>query len=471
MSCRLRARLFEVSLALLWAVAILFNTLQLTHLDPGHPTAFVGGFDENSYFAMAHSMLFDGDLNCANEFRFIQRSQPPYLFEAFRPYVEKAPENPQNLFPIGTSLFAVPAMAVARVAVAIAEEAHGQPYSSYSPLYVLAYFAANITYGVLAIWLAFQTLLRWFPRRVAAFACWSVILTGTFLFYSVFDPGMSHMTSGFLGALAVFAWLRWRDSDDRKVLIWGAVCGLAIGAATTVRPYNAPLALMIVAQAAHGRRDLRWISSIALAGLGGFLGFAPQLLAWHAMHGTWIANTDAHSFSLVPRYAGNVLFSRRHGFFFWNPAMLLAVCGLLAGLRSHRRVATWFLLMLAGFIWMYGNWREWWLGVAFGMRGLDQVAIFAFGFAVAAGAADSRWPRRGHLVACGLLTFFAILNCHLILAFRSGTISHDGALVWRDSIRRSDLVSWQVWREFDALTPFGPGYRAPLLTTPVPGVE
>jgi hypothetical protein len=471
----LRKRVFETTLALFWASAILFNYLQLTHLDASHPTAFVGGFDENSYFALTHSMLFDGDLNSANEFHFIRRTQPPYLYEAFRQYVEENPDNPRNLFPAGTSIAALPAMALVRAVVAIVETAHGQPYSGYSPIYVLAYFAANITYGALALWLCFQMLLRWFPRAVAGIACWAVALCTPFAFYFLFDPGMSHMTSAFFGTAAVVAWLRWRDAAGRGLWLWAFATGAAAGFAVCVRPYNAPLVLLLAerlfaALRLKPERSFR-AGTVAVAALGVAVGFAPQLFAWRAMHGAWIANTDDHSFGIVPRYALHILFSRTSGLFFWTPAVLLAVVALFAGIRRRMHPALVFAAMFAGFVWMYGNWREWWLGVAFGMRGMDQVYLFAFGFAVFFHWVIGSGHWRAVLVCRVFVLLFALINLHLILAFRSGSISHDGPLYWRQSFSRPDLYGWQLGRDLDAVTPFGPGERAPLLMEPFPGVE
>lgn len=463
-----RARGFEIALVIFWALAVVYTALDITHLDLTHLRAFIGGFDENSYFALTHSLLFDGDLNCANEFYFIRRTQPPFLYEAFRPFVEKNPDNPANLFPAGTAFAAMPMMAIARLWTFLAEAAAGRPYSSYSPTYVIAYCAANMTYGALALWLVFRMLLRWFDRRTAAIACSAAASCGSFLFYFIFDPGMSHLTSAFFGTAGVYTWLRWRDADRR--IGWYAVgCGLCIGFAMAVRPYNAPLAFLLASQALDAIRNNVRRKHLMLAIIGAFIGFAPQLIAWRSMHGHWIANTDEHLFGIFPRHALQVLFSRRHGLFFWTPAMLVAFAGLVLGIRRYRVPSILFLCIFAGTLWMYGNWREWWLGVAFGMRGFDQVWMFAFGFAVAFQFARKRWPRSGTVAATAFVMLFALINLHLIVAFKSGAISHDGNLYWVDSISNGEMYRAQLSREWQTIT--FQGVHVPLLMEPVAGAE
>ncbi len=114
-----------------------------------------------------------------------------------------------------------------------------------------------------------------------------------------------------------------------------------------------------------------------------FLAFLPQLLAWQILNGSfwqvsYLADKGAGSFSFLPWHFFQVLFSRRHGLFFWTPLLLLS----LWGLRYFRdKQLTKFLL--AGFVLeavVTSAWSQWWQGNSFGGRFfISSLPLFYFG--------------------------------------------------------------------------------------------
>lgn len=455
---------FGLFLLALWAAGIIHTAFSLTYRPLHHGTVpYLGGFDENGYYAIARSLFFDEDLNFANEFGFIRATQPHYLAEAFEPYIRENPRAPLNIYPAGTALAALPALQIARSLDLVRSALTGAPPASgFSLLYVLAYCAAQITYGIGALYLGWRILRRWFPPAVAALACCLTVLTGSYLFYQVFNPGMSHLAGAFFVTAAIGLWLKGREQTGWRAAAWFAASGMAIGFATSVRPYNAPFALLLmeplVRQIARSRGvpPGELILRTLCGGLGGLVGFLPQLIIWRVQHGTWIANTSGHSFSLIPPYALHLFFHPNHGLFYWTPAYLAAWAGLVVALRRYFEVAVPLLLSFAGVVWMYGNWEIWWLGVSFGMRGfIDSAFVFMFGFAVFVEALQRRWGRRGLIfAAAGLVTAF-LLNVHLITSFRSRSIPAVGSLSWLATLAHPGwykdqiLRDWSVWTDHD----------------------
>jgi len=429
---------------------------------------YIGGFDPNSYFAQTRSLFFDGDLHFANEFGFIMRTQPFYLGDAFAPFVRENPENPKNLFPVGTALAAQPAMAVAWLVDKVRVLATGDPPASgFSLLYVLAYCTAQVAYGAAALYMAARILRRWFSPPVINAAIAATALAGSYLYYMMWETGMSHLAGAFFCTAAIGAWLRWRESEGRRAIMWAAACGAAVGLATCTRPYNAPYGLLllepVVRSLRHRRVGLPAIASFAVAALAGFVTFAPQLVAWKVHHGHWIANTDGHKFTLIPHYVFHVLGHPQHGLFYWTPLYLVAFVGLILGCWRLPHPSRLLLLVLAGGLWMYGNWHLWWLGVAFGMRGLvDSIFLFALGFGIAIQQLEQRWGSRALATAWILIALSLLVNVHLATALRSGVVPGEAPLRWTATLDHRDWYQAQLAKDWAAWTDWHPTRRTSL---------
>lgn len=433
---------------------------------------FLGGFDENCYYAIAHSLFFDRDVSFSNQFTFLMESQPHYLAEAFAPYVHDNPDAPVNIYPAGSAIAALPAFVLAAgIDNLRAWVTRSWPVSNFSLLYVFAYSAAQVSYGIAALLVCWSILMRWFSRGTVLLAVAAVVFCGPWLFYQMFDPAMAHLCGAFFNAAAVWAWLRWREEAGKRAYVYAALTGLCIGFATMVRPYNAPFALLLLEPLVSTRfvvvknRPQRVATLLAI--FCGFLGFLPQLVCWRLQHGTWVANTSGHTFALIPKYALHLFFHPNHGLLYWSPAFVLSLAGLIIGCRRMRHPAVVYAMVLCGIIWMYGNWRIWWLGVSFGMRGfIDAAIIFAFGFAVIFDLIRNRYKSRGTKVVACLLLLFCLLNVHLLIAYRSRSIPADGNLQWHKSLDHPEWYIGQLRREWLTLTDLHPERRVSLFARP-----
>ena len=74
------------------------------------------------------------------------------------------------------------------------------------------------------------------------------------------------------------------------------------------------------------RRDLPWAAKAsALLAAGSLLGFLPQMLAWHAIYGQWLARSPIGPvMSWWNPQLLDVLWSSRNGLFAWSPIFIPA---------------------------------------------------------------------------------------------------------------------------------------------------
>jgi hypothetical protein len=107
--------------------------------------------------------------------------------------------------------------------------------------------------------------------------------------------------------------------------------------------------------------------------------FFPQLLVWRLMWGRWgqmVMNNPSETFHWSHPVLLQLLFSTRHGLFYWSPVMLPTLCGF-AALLATRRPRTVLLsaaTLLLALHYVYASWAIWWMGYSFGARGFIALA-------------------------------------------------------------------------------------------------
>jgi len=421
----------------------------------GAPRPVVYGWDNGHYFAWARSLAVDGDADFRNDFRFFAAMPGGgENVKAYRHLLASGEQTPAGRLPnkygVGLGLLAMPLMLVARAVVAGYEWAGGAQVSRFAAIYNVAFIATSVVLAFAGMAVAFRLLEARFGRRPAAIAVGTVALGTSLAHYIWFTPTMAHAAAFACTTVAVAAALWWREALEGGAttghIAWrAALTGAACGFAATVRYPAIVIALVPAAfGAAHlfadppptGRRAWAILVSLVVGALAAALAFAPQLIAWKCVYGSWIVYSySGENFSPWPLHAFKVLFSARVGLFLWTPLTLLAVAGLgwAAAASRERLLATACLLVLAATLWVYGSWQAWGLGHTFGMRGFTDV-LFCFMVGIAhltARTAAAALPARA---LKALLAVLVVWNIHMLLAYKAGVIPPAGPVDFRQVV-------------------------------------
>jgi hypothetical protein len=355
-------------------------------------TPRIRGADEIEYFAYLRSLAFDGDLDFANEYRYFHDRDPQGLAgfrETFLERREPLTGRPINFAPLGSALLWSPFYLTAHASV-LAMRAAGStlPADGYSWPYEAAACYGSAVFGLLGLLLTHAALRRFggYAEPAATWAVAGVWMGTPLLYYMTVAPGFSHASSLFAVALVVWLSLRLQQTASGGVAGWAAV-GAATGLAALVREQDglfiAIPAAVLALQTLQARRWWEGLARAVALGATAFAVFSPQLVAYHALNGTFgPSRMVARKMSYTSPHFLEVLFDPGHGLFVWSPLLLLATLGLAARAVRRETPAVVLGLGLLLQVWINGSLESWTQAGAFGSRRfIGATPVFAWGLA------------------------------------------------------------------------------------------
>ncbi len=376
------------------------------------------------YYAYLRSLAFDRDVNFMNDYRLLGLGDKPYLFE---PTITG---HAHSAWTIGPAIVWAPfftgghvvASRLGRTNPNVSADGISFPYRQ-------AVCLAGLFYGLLGSWFCFRIAARLHTRRIAAFAT-VIIITGSFmLWYLIKEPSMTHAPSMAGAAAFIWAWLATRD--NRRTWQWAALGALA-GVIGLIRWQNVLFALLpacdsLIAVIRAWRRSDRQAFMAAvrdgvLFTICATLAFLPQMLAWRAIYGSWLALSPVGpQIRWGDPHIADVLWSSRNGLLSWSPALYAGALGLAIFAWRNRAVGVPMLLALAAMTYFNSAIQDWWGSDGFGGRRFDgTIPLFCIGaatfFSVVARAVE-RHPLRALAAAGAALVLW---NLTLMSAAQKG---------------------------------------------------
>jgi hypothetical protein len=379
--------------------------------------------DAEYYHAYLPTLVLDRDLDFTNQYAITKNWYRFGKTELGRP---------GNVFGIGPALFELPAFLIGHVA-ARATSAHANGFSRAEVLPPL-YMSLLASLGALVP--AYLLLRRRLGGALApVLAPLLVAAAGPVVYYAIRQPGYAHPFATFFVAYLVERWDASFDGGPqaRSLGTW-SIFGLLVGASALARPQCALWAVLFAVAAVDDARRTaalsplsrratarmilvmvapRWVAGALVA----VVVFAPQMLAWKALHGSLIVTPQGPGFMWWSEPAwSEVLFSSRNGLLPWAPLYALAAAGLAVAAFRTPRIG---IALLAGVgLQMAANgavW-DWWAGGSFGGRRFDSAYIaFAYGLGALI-AWPGIWRERAWRARAGQAAVAAAVLLSVVLA-------------------------------------------------------
>jgi hypothetical protein len=307
----------------------------------------------------------------------------------------------------------------------------GIPATPYGPVDhvtvdVAAPFLASI--GLLFL---FLVLRRRYGDRLSAWVLFALYAGSNLFFYTIGDPGMSHVYSFFLFALLLYLldkWLRAPEVRHRLVLI-----GITAGLVVLVRPTNA---LFLVAAPFVVMADRASVWQMIKANVTlprtllvigpALLVWVPQLFYWKYAFGstlTWPYVDEGFTNWASPEIV-RFWFAPNNGLFPYTPLYAVVIWAAWIMWRKGDRGmsgATFFSFMTVSYL--GASWWVWHFGCGFGSRTMvEYLALFAFPLAGWAQWASLRW---GRWMPITVFILLVVYNLKLVYSYGNCWFFHE----------------------------------------------
>jgi hypothetical protein len=422
--------------ALAWLFLAVHDALRLRGLDParrqyaiarlvlvavclvGAAMYFRSGIrlssDGPHYFVQARSLLFDHDLDFANDYQRVP-----------------APRAIAERYPVGMALLSMPFLVLGHLVLLLGRWL-GFPFvaDGFGTPYETAFDLASYCFGALGLLAMLRTTSRFFSAGMAFLSVVTVWAASFLIWYMVVEPSMPHAMSAAWTAFLLSFWLDRRPfAGTRDWIVVGAIAGVA----ALVRWQNGVLlALPLLDHLLESRASWRRAGWAALTAAVCFL---PQLVFWQVKaHSPLALPLSEHGVHWGQLSVLEVLFSTNRGLFTWSPVTYLGAVGLLIWAGRARRLAVLFLLGFLLEVYVNSSVAIWWSGWSFGSRRFENCLLF---FAIGLGA-FLEWVRRRPLLPlvalCGLLCLW---NLGLMRQSREGKVPPDRLVSFEDVAARN----------------------------------
>ena len=395
-------------------IVLLFQGLKFER----NPNINIIRHDVVSYYAYLPAVFIYKDLS----FNFVSELPDDFPGDI---WTHTSPNGKKTLkLTMGVAVLNLPFFVLAHIAALIFKiDPNG-----YSAPYQLSILFAAIFYLFLAMLFIRNTLLRYFSDLVVSITLLIIVLGTNLYYYSVVEPGMSHVYSFFLFSGFLYFTINWYSKPS-----WfdSIMLGIFLGLIILVRPSNIVVALLFLIfgqKSIKDRIELLWSQNIKILTIGiiAFLLISLQFIYWKFSAGKWIYNSYGNEgfYFNHPEIIGG-LFSYRKGWLVYTPVMVFALIGFIF---LRKKIPELFLPILLYFIlnlFVVFSWWCWWYGGSFGARPLiETYALLSVPLALVIDQISRRtWIVK--LVGFLAMVFLIYLNIFQSRQYRTSQIHWD----------------------------------------------
>ncbi|MEQ9426480.1 MAG: hypothetical protein RJQ09_18805 [Cyclobacteriaceae bacterium] len=280
----------------------------------------------------------------------------------------------------GVAIFQAPFFIVGHFALNVLSKLDSSSdYSTadgYSHPYHQLIFLSALFYGALGLMFLKKTLNHFFDHKVSILGLVGTVLGTNLLYYTIFDPGYSHIYSFFLISALLYYLIKWEKNQSALNMLRVSFLVVLI---IFVRPSNVFIIFYVLGFGLIVKKDISRRLNVILAQYKVVVGalillgilVVIQLLLWKEMNDGWIFYSYGSERTFTnwanPKFF-QVLFDVQNGLFIYSPILLFGAVGIALNFKNNRFNSTGLLLFLVIMTYVFGSYFNWWFGGAFGHR-------------------------------------------------------------------------------------------------------
>ncbi len=317
----------------------------------------------------------------------------------------------------------------------------------YSKPYPILINLASVFYLLLGLVFTNRLLAQFqIQARNRAFVL-GALLFGTHLFYySVVEPGMSHIYSfAFIAMFLCYGQRYFSQQRARDILRLGVLLGIIV----LIRPVNALVVLSLPFLAGnwdrfqaglqgflhHYRQSL--FAALAVASI-----LSTQLVYYKIATGNYFVYAyGEEGFHWLEPNIINILFSYKKGLFLYTPLLFLALFGLVPLYRQNRFRALSWMGFFAVLTYIFSCWWMWYYGGSFSSRVyVEYLPVFAILLALPLQHFQPKPLKRTYIIAIALLVVLCQIQTYQYRYFQIHWSEMTQEKYWEVFLRIDKLV-------------------------------
>jgi len=257
----------------------------------------------------------------------------------------------------------------------------GLPTDGYSQIYMIFLTIAALFYAMIGLFFIRKTLgIFNIDEMAIAITLISVIFGTNLFYYTIGEPGMSHVYSfAVISAFIYFVTNYFATSEVKSALYAAILFGLVL----MIRPVNGLIIFAVpwlaltpsVFVTQMKKLFSEWDTILILISLA-ITPLIIQSLIYHSQTGEfWVYSYGKETFDFTKFNAIDFLFSYKKGLFLYTPICLFSLGGIIA-LRKNRFFSFGMLGFLVLVIYVLSSWWNWYYGGSFSSRVMVEYLPF-----------------------------------------------------------------------------------------------
>ena len=347
------------------------------------PAKFSNGIiesDAKGYYAWLPAIFIYHDLS----FSFKEEVEKKYPHGAI-PFEYRISSNGKisNKYYAGAAILVAPFFIIAHFITILFTNLPADGYSYWYP--VLVNIAA-IFYLLAGLFYLRKLLLKCnFNELIIAWVFIAIFFATNLFYYTIVEPGLSHIYSFFGISAFLFYLNEWANSKFQNNLLCIA---LFIGIIILIRPINGLIIfispfffnkfnLFTSKMVGMFKTKNTQLVIVSLAIFATIISIQP-ILYFVQTGSFFLYSYGNETFQFQAFHLFDFLFSYKKGAFLYHPILLISLLGLLFLWKENRFKTLYLFIFLMSIFYIFSCWWSWWYGGSFGQRVLVEfLPIFA----------------------------------------------------------------------------------------------
>ncbi len=345
--------------------------------------------DSRYYMAFTRSIYFSQNIDITDEMAHYWSPETNNIPAAFNPVpdLQRVIKVTTSNFSLGISIVWLPIYFLADILVIIISKFNPDIIrNGYSDIYQIVLGLGNISFVLGGLIILSNLLSKFYEKKVVMLSILSLLFTTNLFYYSAIDVVNTHPFSFFGTSILLYLYFKYKENKKNTYLfIQGIVFGLLVA-----NRMQDGLLILIPLLTIFNQTKIKKIKinkeiiKIIVFGIGGMLGYLPQLILLFLGLGRiqFIPHLEKAGNDFMPfRHVIDIMIDPKLGVLLYMPSLVISVIGLFIFRNRNKKLGVLFLVSLFSVFVLISSYDGWNVAGYSARYFISIFPILIFGFA------------------------------------------------------------------------------------------